>query len=350
VERLSRIASNTSRATSVLQIPAIASVDSASRSSGVLMPRVASSMPASETRNTSGRFRHASPDAPPRGPRRYHADMIPLYDENKTRLTPILTISLIALNVLVFLWEIGAGDVENARRVFSFGAIPYNVTQDGEVVLRFENVLFPGYRPQRVVTYVSLTAEQSPLPGDTTQPVAPWMTLLTSMFLHGGWMHLIFNMLFLWVFANNVEDAMGHGKFLVFYLLTGLIATGVHIASEPGSLLPTIGASGAISGVLGAYLVLYPRARVLTLVPLGPLFFAWRLPAMAFLVIWFLIQIVNVLGTGDGGVAWYAHIGGFVAGVALVKLFESGEHREREPLGVRETPRFARRELRRHRG
>ena len=176
-------------------------------------------------------------------------------------------------------------------------------------------------------------------PGDVAQPIPPVLTLFTAMFMHGGWMHLLFNMWFLWIFGNNCEDAMGRGRFIVFYLLTGLIATGVHVVTGTASEVPTIGASGAISGVLGAYLLLYPKARVLSLVPLGFIMTTIRLPAIVFLGIWIFMQITNVLGATDQGVAWFAHIGGFIAGVALVKIFESKEHRERGDMGPWTPPR-----------
>jgi len=264
--------------------------------------------------------------------------LIPLHDENPTIHRPIVTIVLIALNVLIFLWQDRGSERATYERTFSYGAVPYNVTQDGEVGLRFEHGR-DIYAPVKVrIEPVETMGRQ---PGDITQPLSPGLTLLTSMFLHGGWMHLLFNMWFLWIFGNNCEDAMGRGRFTVFYLLTGLIATGVHIASETDSVIPTIGASGAISGILGAYVLLFPRARVLSLVPLGYILTTIRLPAVVFLGIWLVTQILNVFGTAGGGVAWFAHIGGFLGGLALVKLFESKEHRERGDLGRRMPPRFA---------
>jgi membrane associated rhomboid family serine protease len=160
-----------------------------------------------------------------------------------------------------------------------------------------------------------------------------WLTVFTSMFLHGSWFHLISNMMALYIFGDNVEDRLGHGRYLIFYLLGGLAAGAAHIWAYPASRVPTVGASGAIAAVLGAYLILYPRARVITLVPL--LFF-WRMvniPALIYLGLWFLMQLFN--GTlalaastfQGGGVAWWAHIGGFVAGLALVKLLEPRRRR-----------------------
>jgi membrane associated rhomboid family serine protease len=144
------------------------------------------------------------------------------------------------------------------------------------------------------------------------------------MFLHGGWFHLIGNMWFLWVFGNNIEDAMGHGRFVGFYLLCGLLAAAAQVATGPSSPVPMVGASGAISGVMGAYLILYPKVRVFALVPLGFFLTSVALPAWVMLGYWFLIQFVGGLaafGSEVGGVAFWAHVGGFVAGVALVKLF-----------------------------
>jgi membrane associated rhomboid family serine protease len=144
------------------------------------------------------------------------------------------------------------------------------------------------------------------------------------MFLHGGWMHLIGNMLYLWIFGNNVEDAMGHARFVVFYVLCGIAAALAQALPSPGSTIPMIGASGAISGVLGAYLLLYPRAQVLVLLPLGLFTRLVHLPAVAVLGFWFVLQLINsALAPGDGGgVAWGAHVGGFVAGAALIPFFK----------------------------
>ena len=150
-----------------------------------------------------------------------------------------------------------------------------------------------------------------------------WSTVVTSMFLHGSWMHLIGNMWFLWVFGNNIEDSMGHGRFVVFYLLTGVLASLTHIALSPTAALPTVGASGAISGVMGAYIVLYPQVRVDTLI------FWWIVPVRAWFMLgyWFLIQLVSgtaTLGMQGGGVAFWAHVGGFVVGLVLIRLFQRG--------------------------
>jgi membrane associated rhomboid family serine protease len=160
-------------------------------------------------------------------------------------------------------------------------------------------------------------------------------TLLTSLFLHGGWLHVGGNMLYLWIFGDNVEDRLGRIRFLVFYLLCGVAASGVHILANPHSTVPTIGASGAIAGVLGAYLLLYPGARVLTLIPLGFYLQVVQLPAFFFLGFWFLIQFISgaaslaARGGGAGGIAWWAHIGGFAAGIILQFVFRKRQRRLR---------------------
>jgi len=193
----------------------------------------------------------------------------------------------------VFLWQVGAGPAGQQRIVFSLGLIPA--------------VLLAGAH----------------LPPEL-QVVPPLMTVFTSMFLHGGWMHLIGNMLYLWIFGNNVEDAMGHGRFIAFYLLCGIAAAFAQAVSHPASTIPMVGASGAISGVLGAYLLLYPHARVLVLIPLGFFSRIMYLPAMWVLGFWFVLQLFNSMlaDPNRGGVAFLAHIGGFVAGMILIPLFK----------------------------
>lgn len=221
--------------------------------------------------------------------------MIPIRDENPTELRPVVTLLLIALNLGAWVLLQGAGMTES-RLVWSadvFGTIPCEVTAKCDL----EGL--------------------------------GWETVFTSMFMHGSWRHLLGNLLFLWVFGNNIEDSMGHVRFLVFYLLCGVAAALVHIYMGPASELPTVGASGAISGIMGAYVVLYPRAKVQTWVP--PIF-VFNLPAILFLGYWFVLQLV--MGAADrasaaagepemGGVAVWAHVGGFVAGVLLVKVFEN---------------------------
>ncbi len=217
--------------------------------------------------------------------------MIPLHDDNPTEIVPVVTVAFIAACVLVFLWQMGLGSRGNEVAVMALGVIPAVLLHKAE--LPPELALVPSY-----------------------------LTPFTSMFLHGGFMHLAGNMLYLWIFGNNVEDSMGHVRFVIFYLLCGIAAVFGQVMQNPGSEIPMIGASGAISGVLGAYLLLYPRARVLVAIPLGFFIHTMRLPAAAVLGLWFVIQIFSSLAAGDGpGVAWFAHIGGFIAGLALILIF-----------------------------
>lgn len=231
--------------------------------------------------------------------------MIPYHDENRTLRTPIVTFAILGLNVASWLLVQGAGTpAALARSVCDYGLIAGELT--GMVPPGTE---FP-IGPELVCA---------------TDPGRGVLHLLTSMFLHGSWMHLIGNLWFLWIFGNNVEDAMGRLRFLVFYPLTGLAAAGAQVALTPASPVPMVGASGAISGVMGAYLLLYPKVRVWTLVPLGFFFTSFALPAWTMLVYWLLLQflsgVLTLGGDSVGGVAFWAHIGGFVAGLALVKLF-----------------------------
>ncbi len=229
--------------------------------------------------------------------------MIPYRDENETQRRSFVTGTIILLNIASWLVVQGAGsDLPLAKSVCNLGLIPGELT----------GLLPPG--------------RGFPLgPGlaCVTDPGRQVSHLFTSMFLHGGWMHLIGNMWFLWIFGNNVEDSMGRLRFIAFYLLTGLAAALGQVIANPDSIIPMVGASGAISGVMGAYLVLYPRVKVYTLVPIFIFFTSIALPAWAMLGYWFIIQLVSSLfSAGDvGGVAFWAHIGGFVAGVVLIKLF-----------------------------
>jgi len=230
--------------------------------------------------------------------------MFPLRDENPTELVPVVTFVIIALNVLVWLLVQQAGGGEGfLASLCAYGAIPADITGtlgSGDLIQ-----LGP-----------DLACRASGL---------GWLTILTSMFMHGGWMHLIGNMWFLWVFGNNVEDSMGHVRFVIFYLLCGALASVAHILTDPGSVIPTVGASGAISGIMGAYLVLYPRVRVHTLFFLVVFVRVIPLPAWVLLVQWMVIQVwsgVSTYGAEGGGVAFWAHIGGFLAGVVLIKLFQ----------------------------
>ena len=231
--------------------------------------------------------------------------MFPYHDENETQSTAVITLAIIGLNVAVWLFVQGAGTgIALARSICDLGLIPGELT----------GTLATGTRFPMGEGIVCLTD-----PGRQVSHV------FTSMFLHGSWMHLIGNMWFLWVFGNNIEDSMGHVRFVAFYLACGVAAALLQVAFNPASVIPMVGASGAISGVMGGYLVLYPRVRVYTLVPIGFLLTSIALPAWTMIFYWALIQFVSGL-TGlaveeQGGVAFWAHIGGFVAGLVLIKLF-----------------------------
>lgn len=218
--------------------------------------------------------------------------MIPLRDDIPTDTFPFVTIFLIAANCVVFFYQLSLGTAA-ADLAAGFGAVPVELTRGIEIRSSF-----------------SVPAE---------------LTLVTSMFLHGGFMHLGGNMIFLWIFGNNVEDSVGHLRFALFYILCGLAAAGTHILVNPESRLPMIGASGAVSGVLGAYFLLFPRSRVMMLVILGFFVQTVLVPAAFFLGLWFLIQFVSgwsSFGSKGGGVAWFAHVGGFLAGLPLLLLFK----------------------------
>jgi len=230
--------------------------------------------------------------------------LLPIKDDIPTRRTPIVTIALIAINVIVYfvfeqgLW--GLGDVGN-ERVLEYGAIPAEITD-------------PGFEVG--------PSDQAPF----------WLTILTSMFMHGSLLHLGGNMLFLWIFGNNIEDSMGRLTFVLFYVLGGLAALGLHVLSDSESVIPTVGASGAIAAVLGAYARLYPRARVVTLVFIVIIFTVITLPALLVLGVWLLLQLLPAFSDpvtgGGGGVAYFAHIGGFVFGALAIKLFANNVHED----------------------
>lgn len=232
--------------------------------------------------------------------------MLPYHDENETQRTPVITLTLIAVNVLMWIFVQGAGtEAPLARSVCELGLIPGELTGS----------LPPG-TPVPIGEGMLCLTDAGPQTAH----------LFTSMFLHGSWMHLLGNMWFLWLFGNNIEDSMTRSRFLAFYLLTGLAAAFAQVLVDPSSQIPMVGASGAISGVMGAYLVLFPRVRVYTMVPLGFFITSMALPAWAMLIYWFFLQFAGgvtsiVAGSGGGGVAFLAHLGGFVAGVVLVKLF-----------------------------
>ncbi len=242
--------------------------------------------------------------------------MFPYRDENPTYLTPVVTVGIILVNVLVWVVIQGAGTYPAlARSVCQLGAIP------GELL-----------RTLPAGTEIPVGPGLSCLTGEPA-----WHTVVSSMFLHGGWLHIIGNMWFLWVFGNNVEDSMGHVRFVGFYLLCGVLAALAQILASRSSPAPLVGASGAISGIMGGYLVLYPRVRVHTLVFLGFFVTTIAVPAYFMLLYWAFLQFVSsVLTAGagaEGGVAFVAHLGGFVAGAALIRLFAKREFvtRHRRP-------------------
>ncbi len=208
--------------------------------------------------------------------------MIPLRSTERVHAPAVVTGTLIGLNLLIFLYQVTMSPYALNQFVTEFGIVP---------------------------DHLHIYA------------------LFTSMFLHGGWMHVLGNMLFLWVFGRNVEDLIGPGRFLVFYLLCGLAAAVVHVIFNPYSRMPTIGASGAIAGVMGAYLIKFPRARIITLIPIFFFITTMEVPAAFILIWWFAIQFLSGFGSlaendySGGGTAWFAHIGGFVAGMLLIRLF-----------------------------
>ncbi len=233
--------------------------------------------------------------------------MIPIRDTIPSRRTPFVVYGIIALNAAAFLFQLNLHPAELQRFVMHYGVLPVRYS-DPEVARHFGLL-------DQVVPFFS------------------------SMFLHGGFMHIIGNMWMLWIFGDNVEDWFGHLGFAVFYLFCGVASAVLHLAFNWGSPLPTIGASGAIAGVMGAYFLLYPRAKVLTLVPIFLFFTFLELPAFVFLGFWFLLQFLSgtaaAAGGAAGGIAWWAHIGGFVAGAAVVFLLGGGK--PRRPAGKRPT-------------
>jgi membrane associated rhomboid family serine protease len=242
--------------------------------------------------------------------------MFPYKDENPTERPAVITVAIIAANVLVWLFIQGGGFASEqlVRSVCNLGLIP------GEIL----GTAKPGSG-----------VELAPGAFCLVDAVPKYWTVISSMFTHGGWVHLIGNMLFLWVFGNNIEDAMGHVKFIFFYLLCGVAAAAAQTFLSPHSVVPMVGASGAISGVLGAYLLLYPRVRVHTLVILPIYITTVALPAYVMLGYWAVLQLIGGLGSLSeierGGVAFFAHVGGFVAGIVLVRLFVSEDVLRRRP-------------------
>jgi membrane associated rhomboid family serine protease len=241
--------------------------------------------------------------------------LIPLKDMLPTRRFPAVTVTLIVANAAVFLYQVLLGR-EGGQFLAAYAMTPYEITHGSDLV---------GAVSQHGFQHVA-------------GPSFVQLTLLTSMFMHGGFLHIAGNMLYLWIFGNNVEDALGRGRFIVFYLLSGMAAHAAQIASAPDSVVPTVGASGAIAGVLAGYLVLFPRTRVLTLVFLGYFIRVLQVPAYVLLLFWILLQAFQgfvSLGVGSpagGGVAWFEHIGGFAAGLILIKVLAP---RSRAMAGLR---------------
>ena len=219
--------------------------------------------------------------------------MIPLRDDIKSRRRPYVLYAIIGINIVVFLYELSLGAGLDGF-INRYGAIPYYL-----------------FHPRGISSY---------------------LVILSSMFMHAGILHIGFNMLFLWVFGDNIEDRMGHILFIFFYLVTGTAGALLHSIAAPNSTIPMVGASGAISGILGAYIILYPRAKVLALIPIFLFFRVFRLPAIVFLGIWFAYQLLYGIaaGSGGGGVAYLAHVGGFVAGVILALPFLRKKKREHD--------------------
>ena len=300
--------------------------------------------------------------------------MIPLKDNIPTDRFPVVTVVLIAINVAVFIWQlsfptepqldrIGFSEIDQSS--LEYGAIPYRITHPSKAEADCAigatgdaaasagpvepEIVCPGTEPYDEAVVNGEESRKAGAPPGSDQDLTPipidqapwWQTLLSSMFMHGGILHIAFNMLFLWVFGNNIEDSMGRLKFVLFYLLAGLAAIYSQAALDPNSTVPTIGASGAVAGVLGAYALLHPHARVLTLIFIVFFVTLVEIPAAILLAIWFVLQFVPAIGQvatpdvgGEGGVAYFAHVGGFLFGLAAVKLFATRKHDPEPPLPV----------------
>ena len=216
--------------------------------------------------------------------------MIPYKDDNPINIIPASTILIISLNMLIFIMQLLSGE-DSGSIVYSYGAIPQNIT---------------GFK--------------------SSQPIPAYLTILTSMFMHGGVFHIAWNMLYFWIFGNNIEERLGHLRFILFYLFCGVVAALSHILLSPDSNVPMIGASGAVSGMLGAYILLFPTSQVRTIVLLGFYVTVVRVPALIVIGIWAIIQVVSGLlsqgNAAQGGIAFFAHVGGFVAGLFTIKLWQ----------------------------
>jgi membrane associated rhomboid family serine protease len=249
--------------------------------------------------------------------------VFPIKDDIPTRRFPVLTVAIIAICCAVYflfehgLWDLGATGNE---RVLEYGAIPYEITHPGKDC---------GDAAGQLVC-----EGQAGVSGTAPEQAPWWVTIFTSMFMHGSLLHLGGNMLFLWIFGNNIEDSMSRFRFVAFYLLGGLAALGLQVVTDTDSAVPTVGASGAIAAVLGAYAILYPRARVVTLIFIVIFVTIVQLPALVVLGFWFLLQLLPAfsepVGEGGGGIAYFAHIGGFVFGLLLIKLFADRVHDDYE--------------------
>jgi membrane associated rhomboid family serine protease len=248
--------------------------------------------------------------------------MFPLKDDIPTRRFPILTVGIIAACVIVYfvfeqgLWDLGA---KGNERVVEYGAIPYEISHPGDEC--------------GVAAGGQIACEGQPGVTGAAPDQAPWwVTVVTSMFMHGSLLHLGGNMLFLWIFGNNIEDSMSRWRFAAFYLLGGVAALLAQVLIDTGSTVPTVGASGAIAAVLGGYAILYPRARVITLVFIIIIFTVIELPALIVLGLWFLMQLLPAFSQpvvgGGGGVAYFAHIGGFLFGLLLIRAFANRVHED----------------------
>jgi membrane associated rhomboid family serine protease len=250
--------------------------------------------------------------------------VIPIHDSVRARTFPYVNVAIIAINLLVFVYEVA----------LSQDTIRGNLTELDRFILHWGNIpacTLDAYGRDAVAARSSICG---------SQPAPAW-TIFTAMFMHGGWLHVLGNMLFLWIFGDNVEDAMGHVRYGVFYLVVGAIAAFTHMLVNADDLTPAVGASGAIAGVMGAYIVLFPRATVAVIIPII-FFIPFPLPAFVLIGFWFLFQLfsgfsslgVDAVG-GSGGVAYFAHIGGFIAGAALIRLFVLGRPPAAAPRAVR---------------
>lgn len=216
--------------------------------------------------------------------------MIPLRDSARSRTFPVVNLTIIILNLVIYFKEVTVEPYRLNQIFYTYGLIPADVL----------NTIFTG------------------------APLTPVLiNFITATFIHGGWVHVIGNMLFLWVFGDNVEDRLGHFKYLLFYLLAGIAGGVVHVITNPASTIPVVGASGAVAGVLGAYIIAFPRSRILALVPIIIIFTLMEIPAVIFIALWFFIQLFNgvaSLGGAANPVAWWAHVGGFLMGMLLIKM------------------------------